>query len=253
MGKPKSQRKSVGEQADTLEKPIRMDGVGEDPAIQALVSDDFVKMSNQDALAVATAVAKLVYGNIEKDLVKLTDRMVKMDDDQRRWMEDRDRWIKEMDARMERTLKSSDGEKAAAKGSDLMKQAMEEVKAEAVQRRLAIDARVANARKITVSSQGVPVRVRIGDSFDVKYDPEVIRYEHLTYVLRRGEYVEVPDFIYEDWMKRQAQVRDRDDKLKNALKKMGNFDDVIRAAPEVDPEYGSRVQAQIESKGIDLP
>lgn len=253
MDRQKSQRKSVAEQAETLNKPIRMDGVGEDPAIQALVSEDFLKMSNQDALAVATAVAKLVYGSIEKDLTKLTERMAKMDEDQRRWMEDRDRWLAEMDKRMESTLRSSSGQKAAAKGADLMKQAMEEVKAEAINRRLMIDAKVANAKKVLVSSQGIPVKVRVGDSVETRYDPEVIRYEHLTYVLKRGVPVEVPDFIYEDWVKRQAQVKEKDDKLQEALKKMGDFRDVVRAAPEVDPEYASTVQQQISNKGIELP
>jgi len=94
-----------------------MDGKGEDPAMQALLSPDFATMSNKEALTIAMAVQELVRGqaslasNMESvtssltavsDLVeKLQERMERMDKAEVAWQTDREKFFQTVSDRAE--------------------------------------------------------------------------------------------------------------------------------------------------------
>jgi hypothetical protein len=55
-------KRDLAREQAVLSTPVRSDGVGEAPAVQAVLSDSFLEMSNLDALNVALALQELIKG-----------------------------------------------------------------------------------------------------------------------------------------------------------------------------------------------
>jgi len=240
----KDEMKSKAEQMETLEKVVNPSGVGEDPAIKALVSDEFIKMDDEEALSVAIAVAKIVRGQLQEELngtmTQLKQVMMEMQETARKSEEDRLKFAQEIFDKAEK-LRKVDNDQIAVQSMDLWDKARKEAKAAAMIRRAEIDDMVQRAPKIKMMHPGVPQTVRIGGNKQTIMKPFEIRYEHLAFIFPPNEPIEIPDFIYKAFMKEQEMAKERDG-LKEALVGARNhFGKAIQAEPAVDPNYARRI------------
>ena len=55
-------QRDIQREQEALNSMVRTDGVGEDPAVKALMSDDFTEMSEAEALDVKLALQQIIRG-----------------------------------------------------------------------------------------------------------------------------------------------------------------------------------------------
>lgn len=240
----KNKQKTKAEQIETLNKEINMSGAGEDPAIKALVSDDFINMNDTDALAVALAVAKVVRGQLQEEidgtLGSLKATIAKMEETAKKYEEDRIKFAEEIFNQAE-IHRRTDNDRISVESADLMAQVQQEARAAAILKREAIDEKVKISPTVKMIHPGVPVRVRKGGNKVTIMKPFEIRYEHLVFVLPPNQPTEIPKFIYDAFMEKQEQMQKKD-KLKEALRDGRNdYSQAIAAEPAVDPTYAQRI------------
>lgn len=243
------------EQREILDKPVNRSGAGEDPAIKALLGEDFVNMNDTDALAVAIAVAKIVRGQLKEELDgtmgQLKQLMADMQNTAQKAEEDRLKFARDIFNQAEK-MRVSPNEKTAldVRGSELMRKVNEEARALAITRRFEIDKRVADAPKVKMMHPGVPMTIRRGDMRETIVKPFEIHYEHLKFILPPNELMDIPDFIFEAFVKEQEMAKSRN-KLETVLKgATKHYGKAIEADPVVDPEYAQRISAQVNTSGI---
>jgi len=260
MSRKKLIPNTVAEQQAILDKEINTSGVGEAPAVQALLSDDFVHMNDMDAAAVAIAVAKIVRGVLKEELDgtmgAMKAKLAEMEKTAKAWEEDRLKFAQDMYNLAEKN-KVTDREKVPGievKGAELLQKAREEAQAAAIIRRDQINDRVRRAPTVKIMHPGHEKTVRIGGAKQTVVEPHQIRFEHLTYTLPPNKLVDIPDFIANAYMEEQEKAQERN-KLKEVLRDGRNhFGKVIQVEPAVNPEYSQRVSESIDSKGgIALP
>jgi hypothetical protein len=87
-----------------------MDGVGEDPAVKALVDGTFEKASNLNALDISLMLQQIVRGQTSilhnqdqqaQELAKLREKMDRYDKDAEKWEKDKEKFIDEVNKRAE--------------------------------------------------------------------------------------------------------------------------------------------------------
>lgn len=139
------------------------------------------------------------------------------------------------------------------RGVELMEKANEEARVEAATRRLELDQRVARASKVRFAHPGVPITIREGDTKRTVMRPLEINYGHLRYVIPTNRAIEIPDFIYEHYLKEQELAAQRN-RLNNVLQDGRNhINKAIAIEPAIDPTYAQRVSAGVAAKGVELP
>lgn len=248
---------TTAEQQAVLDTPINPTGVGEAPAIKALLSDEFSKMNDLDAAAVAIAVAKIVRGVLKEELDgtmgAMTAKIAEMEKTAKAWEADRLKFAQEMHDLAEKN-RVTDREKVPnleIKGAQLMEKARAEAQAEQMIRRAKIDDMVRTAPKVTMVHSGHPMVVRIGETKQTIVKPHEIHYEHLVFKLPPNEPVEIPRFIYEAYLKEQEMAKERN-KLNDVLKDgKSHYGKAIQADPVVDPTYSQRIAETMN--GIAIP
>jgi hypothetical protein len=240
MAKRKVIQKSTGEQLETLSKPIHPLGSNEHPAIQDLVSQDFIHAKDTEASVIAKAVMELVRGELtveeEERWRKYQAFADARDAEARKFEADRMKWWEAQVAKMEKLKKTGfDKDKVIANAADKDRQAREEVRAESADALIRFKQRCAQAPKVTIVSGGIPIRTRSG----IKYFPEVIKMivgsTPQTFVLPMNQGVELPDFIATEYLARKNEKHVLD-KLPEQLAKMEDFSKVTAIAPEVNPD-----------------
>lgn len=256
--KRKSELKTVAEQQEVLNAEVNPTGEGEAPAIQALLSDEFTKMNDMDALAVAKMVAKIVRGELKEELdgtmAKFTEKFVEMERTAKRWEEDRMKFAEDMYNLAEKTRTTTpDKLKASAEGAQLLQKARVEAAAEAAARRLELERKIANSPRISMVHPGVPQTIRDGGGKKTIMKPFEILFGHLRYTFEPNVPKEIPMIVYEHYMKKVEEDK-RLGKLENALRDAKNdYGKAIQAEPAVDPNYAARINETTGDKGILLP
>jgi hypothetical protein len=209
-------KKTIVESLESLDKPVRLDGVGEDPIVQALLSDKFVKGTNAEAFDIAAGMQQLLRGMSVLDQ-KMTDqyqqlksRMDDMDRAAEEWETNREKFIEEVLARA-----GSPTDKDVVAGMNEYSNALAQAKAEAISDRLTFAAKVAQMPKETITSPGEVVMVVEGGSQVAKMMPEVIRIKNLSWTLQPGVPTEVPSIVADVY--RQRRKSQEEDKARRDL------------------------------------
>jgi len=244
-------QKTKAEQIETLSKEINQSGAGEDPAIQALVSDEFVKMNDTDALAVATAVAKIVRGQLQEEidgtLGSLKATIAKMEETAERYEKDRQKFAEDIFNQAEK-MRMTSNENIEKESVNLMAQVQQEAQAASMLKRQAIDDLVKSSPTVKMMHPGIPVRVRKGNIKTTVMKPFEIRYEHLVYRLPPNKPVDIPDFIYKAFMEKQESM-EKKNKLREVLRGGSHgYSEAIKVEPAVDPNYAQKVNAEMGDK-----
>ena len=100
MTKAKSKgEKDAVQRQETLNSKIRMDGVGEDPAIQAITSKEFLTANDVEAAKMAAGIAKILRGDLtaefDERLNKYLELVSKQMEEERKYNEGRIKWLEE--------------------------------------------------------------------------------------------------------------------------------------------------------------
>ena len=247
-------KRDLAREAAIESTPVRLDGVGEHPAIQAAASPAFATMSNSEALQVALALQELVRGQasvlqnqqvLGENLARLEAKMAKYDEDAKKWEEDRAKFIAEVTQRADR-LRITDPSKRAEMTAQVMKEeqaATQMAKAIHANNIADFKRKIATAPKVKVQSPGVVEQGRIGDQPVVRLVPEVIRIKNFEWKLPPGVTVEVPDFVarrYEEILRGRAELSERQGALSADRNNgaMSEAQDVAKEMARIDRKYG---------------
>src|SRR5512139_2233616 len=134
--------KAKKDEQEVLNAPVNMSGAGEDPAVKALLSDEFVQGTNSQAVEIGLALQQLIRGQnallnnqdqFSTELVQLRKRMDEMDKAAERWQNDRENFVQEVLDKAE-SLKATgfEKDKIIAKGANAFSEAIAQAQAERI-------------------------------------------------------------------------------------------------------------------------
>lgn len=209
-------KKTRAESEEILNKPVRLDGKGEDPIVQALLSDKFVEGTNTEAFDIAAGMQQLLRGmsvldtKMNQQYQEIRARMDAMDKAAEEWETNREKFIEDVLSRA-----GSPTDKDVVAGMSAYTTALASAKAEAVNDRLTFAHKVSQMPKETITSPGEVVMAVEGGATVAKIIPEVIRIKNLSWTLAPGVPTEVPKVVAEVF--RQRRASEQEDKARREL------------------------------------
>lgn len=231
-----------GEVLDSLVDPV--DPQNEDPAIRALLSPEFVTMSNVDATQIALALQQIIRGqNAASDqLSKLTKRMDNYDKAEAAWRRDQEKFIRDTLDKADHQSKT-EREKLRAKGLKVYKQTRDQAVAERVSDHLQFDAQLAAMPTVDLAVAGRPEMTRDNSGQQVlRLVGEEIRIKSKVWRLEPGRIYKVPIIV----KKRYDEImRDRAENSERAALLDGSKQDMTVAAgmQAISAKYGGKSEA----------
>ncbi|MBE0573319.1 hypothetical protein IH575_00245 [Candidatus Dojkabacteria bacterium] len=242
---------NTAEQLERLNSPVRRDGVGEDPVIQAVMSPQFAEATNSEAIEIALLLQQLIRGQnsmlsqqekLNDELSRLRGRMDKFDQDEKKWNENREDFMKEINAKAE-SLRIEDPQKRAqliAKEAQRVQAEIQNQLANASVYQMQFKAMLEAQPKEIIVSPGKLVTVNEAGVIQQKLEAEVIRIKNLSWVLQPGVPTEVPKLVADEFRSRQkVQAENRERKaLLNANKPRDNME-VAQKWNEISHKYGT--------------
>lgn len=236
---------------EVMNSPVRMDGVGEDPVIKALLSDQFVEGSNKNSLDIALALQALVRGQgailnqIQgqgEAITKLTERMNKMDKASEAWNRDRQGFIENVQEKAEALKIKNPEEKAKliAREALHVQQEIQLALANKTVDEMGFKQWMENQPKVTVTSPGKMVTVNQGGVIQAVMEPESIRIRNLEWILSPNIPTDVPKPVADEFYARQKILSETIDRKKilNADKPMENVA-MAQEWQNINQRYGS--------------
>lgn len=202
------------EQAEKLNSIVRMDGVGEDPVIKALVSDEFVKASDSDALDVALLLQQVIRGQnsllgkqdeMSEQLNKLRGRMDSFDRAAKAWETDREKFLSGVDERAE-GLRIDDPkakERLIAKEAQNIQMEIQKQRARNSVDKLQFQQNIEAQEKVIIVSPGVWETVNLNGVIQQVCEPETIKIRHLAWTLQPNVPTSVPKLVADEFYSRQ--------------------------------------------------
>jgi hypothetical protein len=182
MSKQSTAASKKAAEQERLDAQVNLNGVGEDQVIKDLLSDKFVKGTNQEASEIG--------------MEKIRQRMAEMDKTAEKWEADKVRFTQEVMDKAE-SLRTQDPDKFIAKGSIQLQNAITQARAELATDRMSFHEQLARMPKELVISPGELVTVMEGGRPVNKMYPEVIRIKGEVWTLQPGVPTEVPFVVGE--------------------------------------------------------
>lgn len=233
-------------QENAFSSLVRSDGVGEDPAIQAL--QGFEKKTNLEAFEIALALQNIVRGqnsllaNQEKmseQIAKMRKRMAEMDAQAEKWENDRQRFIDEVTARADRVRLTEAGqEQARAKAGIDLVEATRLARADITISREKYDTWLKTQPLETVVSPGKVVTVTENGAQVAKLIPEEVRIKHRTWIFRPGIPTDVPKPIADVLRSRRLSEEETRERMA-VMAKNYESSELERRMKEIDAKYKS--------------
>lgn len=187
---------------EALHSKVNPTGEGEDPAVRALLSEQFVQGSNKEALDIALELQKIVRGQnsilenqeqFSDQMNRLRERMDKMDEAAVRWETDRESFITEVMDKAEKLVATGlEKDRIIAKGSNQMVEAVNNARAEQVTEHLKFEQELAKMPRVTVVSAGELTMVMEGGRQVARIMNETVKIKNHKWVLPAGKAIEVP-------------------------------------------------------------
>jgi hypothetical protein len=228
--------KPIEAQQEVLNSTI--DNKPDSPALQALMSDKFLKMSDVEAAQVGKALREVVRGELDDQMGAMFNKFLeyvdKRDKERDKYEEDRLKWFQQkLDESSKLKVSGSAKDILDAKTSKMMKRVKEKVAAESATAILEFKKKVADSPKILYASSGKPVRTRRG----IRYEPEVYKVvvgnRSFSWVFPINKPILVPDFILKEFIARKEKETEFE-KLDTQLKKMEQWDNAVSVDPSID-------------------
>lgn len=232
-----------------LDSPINPEGIGEDPAVKALLSEDFVKATDVQALDVALALNRLLDGQasilenqktLVDDLTRLRARMDQYDQAAQAWEQDQGKFFSKVMSRSAKVRKVGEAHnREVAKGVKLAEQAAQEVRARAASDRIHFEQVLKTQKQVAITDPGLTETVTVNGSASVRLVPRVIRIKHRTWVLPPGKSVKVPKLVadaYQQILRSEQETAERESVLQQNL----NSDVMLARQAAIDARYGTQ-------------
>ena len=242
---------NVSEQIERLESQVRLDGVGEDPAVKALVDGTFEKSSDLGALEIALMLQQIVRGQTSilhnqdqqaLELARLREKMDKYDQDAEKWEKNKEKFIDEVNKRAEEFRIDDPNKKAQliAQEAQKIQKAISANRAENSVNNLQFDAFLVSQPKEIVVSPGVPTTVNDNGVQRAIMAAEEIKIKHRKWVLMPGVPTEVPKIVADEFRQRQKSRQENYERkaLLNATTPKDNMI-VAQKWNEIGKKYGT--------------
>jgi hypothetical protein len=242
---------NVSEQIERLESQVRLDGVGEDAAVKALVDGTFETATNTEAFDIAIALQQLVRGQNSilsnqdrqaQELSKLRERMDRYDQDAEKWEKDKEKFIDEVNKRAEEFRIDDPNKKAQliAQEAQRIQKAISATRAENTVGMLQFETFLASQPKETIVSPGVPTTINDNGVQRSIMAAEVLKIKHKKWVLQPGVPTEVPKVVADEFRQRQKSRQESYERkaLLNATVPKDNML-VAQKWGEISKKYGS--------------
>ena len=252
-------KRDLAREEAVMNTPIRLDGVGEHPAIQAAASPEFATMSNVDALQIALQLQDIAKGQasilqnlsanqaiLTEQVVRMNERMKKYDEDAEKWNTDREKFLQDINEKANK-LRITDPTKRADMAAKVMaeeQQMLQIARAEKEVNKLKFKDLIERSPKVTVVSPGVMESGRIGEQQIVRLAPDVIRIKEYEWKLYPGVPTQVPDFVarrFEQIQASRQELAERQGAL-SVDRNNGNMttsEEVKKEMARIDQKYGT--------------
>jgi hypothetical protein len=258
----KQKRMTAAEKRELEEKQVNISGQGEDPAVRAMLSDEFVMASDSDAFDVALALQQIMRGQdsilervnandarVAKELAFLRKQMVGYDKKSAEYEADRQKFLKEVDDLAEKVRATGiEKDKLQATGGKMFEEALEKARNERAASLVNFDLELKTMPTEQVVSPGKLEIVSVGGAPTSRLFPEVIRIKHRQWVLPPGKVVEVPKVVAEVLRQRRATEEEQEER-KAILS--SRPEDVVLAKKwaEIDRKYGTKAHDALPVSG----
>lgn len=205
----------AAKEREALDSKVRLDGVGEHPAVQALLSPEFEKMSNLDASQIALMLQALVRGQnslMEQNSIQIAqirERQDQIDRDVAERLENQQKFIEDVLNRAEDLRRTGiENDKLIAQGAAQYAKARENAVANLAMKNLAFEKALAIQPKVSIVSAGQLVTTMEHGQQVVKIINEEVRIRNKRWVLPIGQVVEVPQSVAEILIQRKASQKE---------------------------------------------
>jgi len=254
MARKKKIVDNSAEQYERLNSKVRVDGVGEDPVVRAILSEDFVTKSNVDAFEISLALQELIRGQnsmlsmqdqMGGELSKLRGRMDSYDKDAKKWENNRKEFMDEVNYRAKDLLMDDKGkQRLLAQEAQHVQEAIQRKMAETHVDRLKFEQLLQTMPKETILPVGKFLTVSEDGVIKQRLEPEVIKIKHHTWVLQPGVPAEVPTLVADEWRARHKLMQENVERkaLMNADRPTENMI-VAQKWGEINKKYQSGVDA----------
>lgn len=234
---------------EIVNSPVNLNGVGEDKVIHDLLSDKFVKGTNQEAAEIGMALRQLISGQAvmlqnqeeqSREIARIRSRMAEMDATAEKYEKDRDGFIQEVLDKADR-IRTSNPDRAIVRGMNEFQDALTVAKAEANVDKMKFHENIRRMPKETVISPGVLETVMENGRPVNKIMAESIGIKDLRWVLPPGIPTEVPQIVaaaLRDRRRSEEESRARESMLTKNLEQ-GEFN---KQWAEINARYNSPTQ-----------
>lgn len=219
---------NTNKEIEQLNKPVDMAGGNPDPAINALVSDDFLKATNFDATEIALMLQQIVRGQNSlltlaqensEAITRLKARQDQIDiEAEKRAIAQRKEIEEILDQAESKRATGEKKDKIIAQGVQQYQLAVQNARANKTVDKLQFEQALAREAKETVVSPGQLVTVREGQQIVSKVIPEEVRIKHKIWLLQPGVPTVVPTSVA-DMLRRRRASEAQTAELKNMLGK----------------------------------
>jgi len=221
-------KKVIINEEEILNRPIDTAGNDPNPAVNALMSDEFIQMSNFDASQIALILQQIVRG--QNSLLSMAQQN---SDDITRLKAKQDRIDKEAEARVlaqrseiEEILNRAEGLKATGDKKDTLiangvkqyQAAVQSARAHKSVDRLSFEKKLAAEPQEIIVSPGQLITVREGGQLVSKIIPEEVRIKHKVWYLQPGIPTKVPQSVAAT-LRNRRESQEQTFKLKEMLGK----------------------------------
>lgn len=212
---------------EALASPVRLDGQGEHPVVQKLLSPEFEQMSNLDASQIALLLQQLVRGQnslmeqSSTQIAQIRERQDKIDLDVAARFEKQQKFIDDVLNRAEDLQRTGiERDKLIANGVVTYQKAKETATAQIIAKNLAYEQQLASEEKVTVVSAGQLITAMENGQQVARIIPEEVRIRHKVWILPVGRVIEVPKSVADFMEQRrvsQAETSKRQELLSRNL------------------------------------
>lgn len=206
----------------------RIDPSGEDPAVEAMLSDQYPAINQKQALEISLALQKLIEGQnsllerqqrgeqlAAEQIQQLRERADKMDETVRRWEEDREKFISNAYDNANRIKATGDRkERMEARLASDFQTAVTNARAEMAVDNLRFAEQLEHMPMETIISPGVlETGVENGQQVQ-RLVPEVIRIKGRAWILAPGQPVSVPTIVAERVRQKRRSEQETEERKK---------------------------------------
>lgn len=199
-------KRTPAEQEAILNAKVRMDGIGEDPPVQAVLSDDFINASDQEALDRVLPLQQLVRGldsilskleqsdeRTQKALQQMRERMDAYEKVADRWETDREKLLTEIREAGDKLLMSpEEREKLQARVVQEQQREVQKAMAAARMSRTSFKQQIMQEPRESVIDPGEVITYRERGQLKSKIVDRVIRIRGVSIRIPAGKPTEIP-------------------------------------------------------------